>query len=315
LQLPFKLASAPKLFYNPYVMRVLLILSFSMASLCVSQAASESRDKDGPGKKGRETSAAENHPQMRPKPDSTFARAVDWDDGSAEVLTYEVKRSGKGGEFGCRGRLITGRMFLRPDGHTDTVSAGKNDLEILNSRLTADGEEGGVPFSFETVVKMARKDAFRMLRQDQSLQAWPGMTYRALDCRVSPPRLRALSSGGEASMDTVLTRWPVYTEEMLFTYVRALPQRAGYLEEVWFQDWGAEGKLPTRPQFASLSVHSKTSAVREVETWYVTLDRDDGRRSEFWVSAKGLHPVVVAILADGSTWTLQDIARRKFPAR
>ncbi|HKP97477.1 MAG TPA: hypothetical protein VJ385_17160 [Fibrobacteria bacterium] len=261
---------------------------------------------------GHGADAEETTPYMAPKPDSTFARAVDWNNGTAEILGYAVKRNGKSGEYSCQGKLVTERMFLHPDGQADRKSAGKEDVEILNAVLACSGDADGSPFSSHTVAKFPRRESLRLLRQDQSLQAWPGATHRSLDCRVTPPRLRVVSSGGEPARDTVLSRWPVYTEEMLFTYVRALPQRAGYREEVWLQDWGSEGRLAVLPKFASISVHSKTSAIRETDTWYVTVDREDGRRSEFWVSTAALHPVVLAILADRSTWTLQEIARSKY---
>jgi hypothetical protein len=310
--------------YNPSVMHPLPILFFSVSLLCGAVRASEGHAND-PGNKDHEAgakSASRNtgsgakedaaSPQTAPRPDTSFARAADWNGETAELLSYAVKRSGKSGESICQGKLLTERMFLRANGLTDRKSVGKDGMEILNAVLTVSGEEDGNPFSSETVVKMPRKETFRLLRQDQSLQGWPGTAYRSLDCRVAPPRLRILSSGGETMKDTALSRWPVYTEEMLFTYVRALPQRAGYLEEVWLQDWAGVGEMAVRPRFASISVHSRTMAVRDIETWYVTVDREDGRRSEFWVSASGLHPVVMAILADGTTWTLQDIARRKY---
>lgn len=256
-----------------------------------------------------------NEPAMAPKPDTSFARAADWDKGTAEILAYAVKRRGLAGETQSQGRLITERMFLSPNGMAYRKSSGKQDVEILNTVLAFSGEEGGIPFASETVVKVPRREPMRLLKQDQSLQSWPGTTHRSLDCRPVPPLLRVQSSGGETARDTVIPRWPLYTEEMLFTYLRAVPQRAGYREEVWFQDWGGEGKLAVRPQFATVSVRSKTSSIRDMDTWYITVDREDGRRSEFWVSAAGLHPVVMAILADRTTWTLQEISRRKYWSR
>lgn len=270
-------------------------------------AAAPTGSGSGPG-----GTAKESIPGKPPKPDTVFAGALDWNDGDAEILSYTVKRTGRTGEAECRGRLVTERMFLHPDGSAGRKSAGKDDVEILNAVLGSSGELDGSPFSEETVVKFPRKGPFTLLRQDQSLQGWPGSTQRALDCRVSPPRLRVLSSGDAPALDTVLSRWPVYTEEMLFTYLRTVPQRAGYREEVWLHDWGGEGRMPLLPHFAILSVHSRTSAVRETETWYMTVDREDGRRSEFWISTEGLHPVVMAILLDHSAWTLQDISRARY---
>jgi hypothetical protein len=251
-------------------------------------------------------------PQMAGRPDTAFARAADWEKGTAEVLSYSVTRKGKTGPIQCRGNLVTERMYLMPDGTTDRKPAGKAWLEILNTVLSASGEDGGLPFALETVAKFPRKEHMRLLRQDQSWQSWPGSTHRILDCRVAPPRLRVVSSGGEVSRDTVIGRWPVFTEEMLFTYLRSVPHRAGYREEVWFQDWGAEGRFAIQPQFATISVRSKAPAIRDMETWYITVDREDGRRSEFWVSATGLHPVVLAVLVDRSTWTLREITRKKY---
>jgi hypothetical protein len=250
---------------------------------------------------------------MAPKPDTAFARALDWEQGAAEVLDYAVKRAGGAGDIRCRGRLTTERIFLKPDGTVGRKAAGKQDLDALNATLALSGEEDGMPFSTETVAKLPRREAFRLLRQDQSLQGWPGNAHRSLDCIASPPRLRMASSGGEAARDTVLTRWPVYTEEMLFTYLRAVPQRAGYREEVWIQDWGSIGRLMVKPQYAAITVRSKVR-IRDLETWYVTVDRNDGRRSEFWVSSQGLHPVTLATLVDRSEWSLQNISRRKAPS-
>jgi hypothetical protein len=251
-------------------------------------------------------------PHSTAKPDTAFMRASDWDRGNAEILGYVVKWNGKDGESDAQGKIVTERMFLHADGSADRNAAGKGDAEVLNSVLSCAGKDGNVPFSMQTAIKLSRRESLRLLAQDQSLQSWPGVTYRSLDCRVTPPRLRVLSSGGEAKRDTALGRWPVYTEEMLFTYVRAVPQRAGYHEEIWLQDWGGEGGLDPQPRFAEINVHSRTSEIRDVETWYVTVDREDGRRSEFWVSASGLHPVVRAALADHSVWTLQGLTREKY---
>lgn len=267
-----------------------------------------SEGSHGPGDHGEG-----EKPYMAPRPDTAFARAVDWEQGAAEVLEYAVKRSGGTGESIFRGRLTTERIFLKPDGTVGRKSAGKQDMDALSATLALFGEEDGMPFMMETVAKLPRREAFRLLRQDQSLQGSPGNAHRSLDCLATPPRLRMASSGGEAARDTVLTRWPVYTEEMLFTYLRAVPQRAGYREEVWIQDWGPIGRLMLRPQYADITVRSKVR-IRDLETWHVTVDRNDGRRSEFWVSSQGLHPVTLATLVDKSEWSLRNISRRKAPS-
>jgi hypothetical protein len=250
-------------------------------------------------------------PSLRPRPDTAFARAADWERGEAEILEYSVTRSGRDGDGRYRGRLVTERLFLRTDG-TTARSGSKGDTEILNASLTVSGEAGGIPSSSETVSQFPRAGLFALLRQEQSLQGWPGVTHRSLDCRPTPPRLRIASSGGEAPRDTALARWPVYTQEMLFTYLRAIPLRAGYREETWLQDWGEEGRMPAKPRYAAIAVREHAPGIRDMDTWYVTVDREDGRRSEFWVGASGLHPIVVARLADGSEWALQGIARRKY---
>lgn len=207
--------------------------------------------------------------------------------------------------------MATVRLFLHPDGTVAPVPEDRADTEVLNAALSVDGGEAGAPSSVETVCQFPRSGLFALLRQEQSLQGWGGTTHRSLDCRRSPPRLRVASSGGEAPRDTLLARWPVYTEEMLFTYLRALPQRAGYREEIWLHDWGREGKLAPSPRFASITVRAEAPGIRDMDTWYVTVDRDGGRRSEFWLGAGGLHPVVVANLSDGSIWTLQRIDHQK----
>jgi hypothetical protein len=250
-------------------------------------------------------------PTLHPRPDTAFARASDWDHGEAEILEYVVTRTGRDGDGAFRGRLVTERLFLRSDGTTARAGA-KGDLEILNASLSVTGEVGGIPSSSETVSQFPRVGLFALLRQEQSLQGWPGVTHRSLDCRPSPPRLHVSSSGGETPRDTALTRWPVSTQEMLFTYLRAIPLRAGYREEVWLHDWGEEGRLGNKPRYAAIAVRERAAGIHDMDTWHVTVDREDGRRSEFWLGSAGLHPVVVARLADGSEWALQGITRRKY---
>jgi hypothetical protein len=259
---------------------------------------------------GRESGA---RPALPPRPDTGFARARDWEQGFAEVLDYAVQRPGLEDMQIHQGSLTTERIFIKPDGTVGRRPSGQKDLDALNATLALAGREDGAPFSMETVAKLPRREAFRLLRQDQSLQGAPGNAHRSLDCQTTPPRLRTVSSGAEPMRDTVLARWPVYTEEMLFTYLRAIPQRIGYREEVWLQDWGPIGRLIAKPQFATISVRQKTR-IRDLETYYVTVDRDDGRRSEFWVSSQGLRPVALATLADRSQWALRKISRRKTQA-
>ncbi|MBW8887949.1 MAG: hypothetical protein JF616_09355 [Fibrobacteres bacterium] len=254
-------------------------------------------------------------PSSASRPDTSFARASEWESAEPEILEYAVKRPGAEGDSRGRGRLLTERLFLRPDGTTlrpsDGADGERDATDILNAALLE--EEGGdVPFSIETVCQFTRKGKFSLLRQEESLQGWPGTTHRSLDCRSQPPRLRVSSSGGEAPRDTLLARWPVYTEAMLFTYLRAIPQHAGYHEEVWLQDWGREGSFHPVPRYAEITVHAKEMGVRDVDTWYVTVDRDDGRRMQFWIGASGLHAVVVAELSDGTEWILKGISRKKY---
>jgi hypothetical protein len=249
--------------------------------------------------------------EAEPHPDSAFARAPEWESGQSEVLAYAVKRVGPDGEARWSGRMTTERLFLRPDGTVAPGPGVRGETDILNAALYLEGD-AGAPFSEETVSQFTRAGTFRLVRLEQSLQGWPGTTHRSLDCRPVPPRLRIASSGGEAPRDTTLARWPVYTEEMLFAYLRAIPLRAGYREEMWLQDWGRTGGLQIEARYALIAVRGKEPGVRDMDTWHVTVDRDDDRHSEFWVAASGLHPIVVAHLSDGTEWTLQGISRKKY---
>lgn len=252
-----------------------------------------------------------NTPALSPRPDSGFFRAADWERGETEVLEYAVLLPGKSDTARFAGRLETRLAYLATDGLLAGRRAHKEDEEILSATLQVAGKEGDVPFSEMTVSQMRRTPPYPLLRQEQSLQGRYGAVHRSLDCRAQPPRLRIASSGAEATRDTVLSLWPVYTEAMLFTYLRALPQRKGYREEVWLHDWGPAGRLASKPGFAVITVREKLAAIRDMDAWYVTVERETGPRSEFWIAASGLHPVVAAMLADGASWTLKGIGRRK----
>jgi hypothetical protein len=247
-----------------------------------------------------------------PNPDSGFFKARDWDDGQAEILTYSIKRIAPGGEQRIEARIATEKLFYRQNGQVARVRSAVSDTEILSLSMMQIWKQGGDPRTSETVLQMPRQAPFNLLRQDQSFQSWPFISFRTLDCRLVPPKLRMHASGIDTNLELDLKQWPIFTEEMLFLYLRALPQSTGYSEEVWLLDGGGEGRFSSKSRIAKIMVRSKTTSVRDMETWYMTVDREGGVRSEFWLSAKGLHPVVMAILADQSVWTLGDISRRKF---
>lgn len=290
--------------YNRSVMRLLLPTALFAFSI-LSAFASAGHEKD------THAGHPESVPGLAPRPDSAFNHASAWDGDTAETLRYSVKRHGPDGDMDALGEIRTERRFLSAGGRTDPKAVDREALEILETTLSLNWNQDDSPYSRRTVVKLPRRGAMRLLRQDQSLQGRGGTSYRILDCGAGPPRLRVVSSGSEPSVDTALGQWPLYTEEMLFTYLRAVPQRAGYREEVWLLGENSRGRLADRAGFAAITVRGKSAGIRDMDTWYVTVDRENGRRSEFWISAAGLHPVVMAILADRSEWTLREISRRK----
>ncbi len=248
-----------------------------------------------------------------PRPDSSFASSPLWDNGQTEILVYSVELPGEmeGAGFG---RLTTKLgVSGKADAHSSKpgVTSG---VENISAALTCTWPKDGGERIRTTIDQLPRRGALRLLRQDQSISAFPTLIHRTLDCREFPPKVKVLADDDEDELDTALAEWPIYTEEMLFTYLRALPQHAGYREDAWIVPGGEPGRFLPKAKFASIEMRA-SAMVRDVETWYVTVDVEDAGRLEFWVSANGLHPVVMAILSDRSTWILQEMERRKLSLR
>jgi hypothetical protein len=246
-------------------------------------------------------------------PGTDFAQALDWDDGKAEILEYSVKKNVAGKEMTFPARWITEKLYY-PDTGGSAVRKPKDKAArpILNSTLSYSLELDGAPRSIMAIVKLPRAGVLRLARQDVSLQIWPYAVQRVLECGKAKPRWHEISSGEEAARDTVIGKWPLFSEEMLFTYVRALPLHTGHREDIWLLESQLEERASSQARSARLSVREKGNRIREMETWHITVDREDGKKLEFWVGAAGLHPVVLAMLPDKSVWTLQKISRKQY---
>ena len=241
-----------------------------------------------------------------------FLAATDWSDGKAEILIYSVQKSYRGDNLNFPAQCLTEKKFLNKKNGVLSHKSGDGLQSIFASSFHFQFNSESLLHSYAISIQMSAEHPMHLLRQETSLQSWSGLSYRLLETEEDKTKFSVFSSGQESDRDVVLDKPGLLTEEMLFTYLRSIPLETGYSEEIWLLDNSFGDKSSANVQYAKLYVLSKTNTVHEILTWLVEVQKADGQKISFWISAEGLHPVVCANLSDKSIWNLETIQRKKY---
>lgn len=239
-----------------------------------------------------------------------FFESKDWNDGKAEILHYQVLRPYRGDTLKEKAEWISERGFYLSD--SGLFSRKSQGQEVLQSIMRRTGQAEGFSISAFSTVRFDRKFPKTRWWQTASLHGIYGAHWRKVTKEEGKIRLSTESSGLDIARSVEDLNASLITEEMLFTYLRNIPNQKGYVEEIWLLDSQLGDVTTSRVQYAKIEVVNEAILVKDLTTYQIQIIREDGKKMEFWLHIQGLHPIVKAHLVDGSEWTLQGWERKKY---
>ncbi|MFC1584480.1 hypothetical protein ACFL5V_02915 [Fibrobacterota bacterium] len=240
-----------------------------------------------------------------------FNQFKEWESGKAEILEYKLKKVYMGKELVFPARLITEGKYYSFAQEKASRKPEAGYIPILNfSILYSFKRDEGDRHSMSTL-KFSRRGKLTLARQDVSIQSWDGQIVRQYNNLSTPPVLEA-RSWLEGGKKLVMEQTPVFTTEQLFVHLRDVPLEPGYMEKIRLLGSLMEDMVDSRIYYAEIKVHKDSRVLRDQETRYISVTREDKKKLEFWVGVGGLRHVVSAILPDGTTYMLDKVNWQRY---
>jgi len=258
---------------------------------------------------------------------SSWAMNERWNDGLAEIATYEAERIVDGAPRGHVLRLVTVQEDFNREFNVkaDWPHGQKPIVAVMRqSQLTAISTPGG-GHNLMSSVFVERSDAARLVKMSISSQQLSGITHKEFDFSGPLPRWTwASHRDGEGSGSETLRGWPdgAVFEEQLPMLVRALELREGLEAGLALAPNQTTGKAERpEPVGARLRAERPQSEIRVpagtwqgADTWRVSIEATDGRAMEFVITDEQPRLVLAWSINDGRFHRLQNV-RREAPGQ
>jgi hypothetical protein len=248
-----------------------------------------------------------------------------WDDGQAEVATYQSHRAIYGADRPHTSHLITVKEDLRMDllVKADWPWGDATVRTVLKQNQVATIPTPNYPYHFMASLFVDRANVADAMKLSVSSQEWCGMTFKTLDLTQSPPVMHRSSywDGEGTGRATVAAHVEgAHFEEELPLLARALRHEEGMQAELMLypNQTTTRASVPV-PSAATLSVARTTEevsvpagSVAAGEAWLVTVKAEDGRTITLVVADDEMDTLVAYDFGDGRKSALESVERRAY---
>lgn len=231
-----------------------------------------------------------------------------WDDGRAEIATYDAVEVVRGRPRSHTARLITvaeefNRQFYVK---ADWPHGDKPILPVVRQTHAATVTAAASPRHFAGSVFVERARPSRLLKMSLSTQQWDGVSFKEYHLWGERPiQLYHSPHDGEGSGERTLdTRGDAFFEEHLPLALRALDFRDGLVARFRLYSSQATAKAP-EPR----AVGARLAVTGREETWAVAISAEDGRTLEFEFARESPHHLLRFSHSDGREMTLRSAER------
>jgi hypothetical protein len=249
-----------------------------------------------------------------------------WDDGNAEVATYDATRILDGEARPHTLRLLTLREDLNREymAKADWPHGQKPILTVLRQSQVATIPAPNFDHHTMATVFVERDQPSRLVKLIVSSQDWNGATFKEFVTADRTATMRYHSYwDGEGSGETTLRNHHeggARFEEELPLLVRTLRLEEGLrVPLALYPNQTTTRAVVPEPVLAGLEVSVPLEPV-EVPAgawepdalWLVTVQAQDGRLWRFWVTRESPQTLVQWGSADGREYRLRDVTRRQY---
>jgi len=251
--------------------------------------------------------------------DSSFASNTLWDDGLAEVATYDASRVVYGKPRKHEAVVITVKEDLDASRQVkaDPPYGDRTILPALKQRTVAVIPTDNYDYHFATSCFVSRNEPNRLIRVDASSQEWCGSTYKQLNVRDDGAALQWHSYfDGEADGSESLKVGDAdLVRDALPLQLRSLPFAEGLRRNVRVFDLLTTSHYD-QPTFraATVQVASREpveTGLGTIDSWKVVVTSGDDTDS-FWFGTEFPHILTKLEAADGRTLLLRHHERRAY---
>ncbi|GAB4430260.1 MAG: hypothetical protein OHK0039_48920 [Bacteroidia bacterium] len=240
--------------------------------------------------------------------DPAWAAAAHWDDGLAEVATYDAVRViyGKPRTFEYTFALVKEAFNAAYRVKTDDYQ--RDDLyDVLKLNMFARIPTDNYPYHFLTSVFVLRSDATRLHKLTTSSQEWCGNTFKEFLREGEGLRYTWHSYWDGQGDGSSTLGGDVLFEDQLPLTLRSLRFAEGLrFEHALLPSEISSRAYPPQPIQAEFVVSA--DPVGEVAAWRVDV-RAAAQRSSYWFDSNFPHAMLRMERSDGSSAVLKDLRR------
>ena len=241
-----------------------------------------------------------------------------WDDGLAEIATYEATRN----LYGASRKYDAVLIVVKEEFDAQTlVKSDRPGLAKVRTVFKLNAVRAiptpNYDYRIMTSTFVDRDDPSQLVKLTSGSHEWCGNTWKAV--RVQNGRASYDWSSyfdGEADgMQELGIRSGDLLEDQLPIVLRGLDWRPALIFNARLLPTFATSHAgPARWKQATFTVYGTEKLelpIGEVEAWKVVVD-SGGRMSTWWFDTQGTHPLVQMIASDGNTLRLKKIERRAY---
>ncbi|MSS71400.1 MAG: hypothetical protein EXS64_07910 [Candidatus Latescibacteria bacterium] len=242
-----------------------------------------------------------------------------WDDGLAEVATYDAERVVYKKTRRYEVVLITVKEDFNATSHAkaDPPYEGKTLLPVLKLNGVATIQTENYPYHYLTSAFVRRDDVLRLEKLTNGSQEWCGNTFKEIRAWGERPEMLFHSYWDGEGDGSYALGWEAgdLAEDQLPLSLRGLPFRAGFRLKARMIDTQATNRA-VRPKFAEADIRvageeTVSCGIGPVDCWRVEVARD-GQTQCYWFEKAYPNILVKFESPDGRKLLLKTRERRKY---
>ena len=258
-------------------------------------------------------------PAAQPESSPSWGMNPIWDDGLAEVATYEAGRTVYGKVRRFETVLITVKEDFNETFHVkaDSPYEGKRLLPILKLNVASSIATENYPYHYLTSVFVRRDDVFRLVKLTNGSQEWCGNTFKLIRTWGDRPEFVFHSYWDGQGDGSYPLEWGEadLAEDQLPIALRGLPFKVGYRRGCRLIDTQISNQAgapkPTDAEIRVVAEETVPSGAGRVPCWRVEVTRS-GSTQRYWIEKAFPNILVKFESPDGRSLFLKGRERRKY---
>jgi len=238
-----------------------------------------------------------------------------WDDGQAEVATYDAHCVIYGRSRSYQATLITVKEDFDPRIYvkTDHPLQGQPHPVVLKLNIAASIPTENYTYHFLTSLFVSRENPSRLIKLTMGSQEWCGNTFKEIQNWGHPATLHYFSyfdGEGDGSISLPLGPDDLLEDQVPIT-LRSLRFREGLRHPIRIVDSFVANRA-TPPKFTDAEILVQASeTIHLIDCWKVQLQRP-GNQQSYWFEKAYPNILVKSVSGDGRELALKERNRRKY---